>query len=480
MSATLSEVIDAVDGRPVGTAVDRALAITGATNDSRAVQPGWLYCCVPGANVDGHDFAPAAVDAGATALLVERPLDLDVAQVEVAYVRASMGPAAAAVEGHPSDALTVLGVTGTNGKSSVVQILADIWEKAGIRTDQFGTLTGARTTPEAPELQRRLRASSDTGTGAVAMEVSSHALDMYRVAGTQFAAVIFTNLSRDHLDYHGTMEAYFEAKSQLFTADYSPVAVVNVDDDYGVRLAASLLDRPGIDLHPYEMEHAEDLVIDGPRSHFVWRGRPVTLHLAGRHNVANALAAATTAAALGLDLDTIADALCATSPVRGRFEMIDVGQPFAVAIDYAHTPDALDAVLEAADQASAGRVIVVFGCGGDRDQDKRPMMGEVAQRRSDLAIVTTDNPRGEDPLAIIDDVLSGTTWTGGEAPGAASADVRVEPDRRAAIAAALAEARAGDIVVIAGKGHETVQEVGSCRTEFDDRQVALEELGALT
>ncbi|MEL7207900.1 MAG: UDP-N-acetylmuramoyl-L-alanyl-D-glutamate--2,6-diaminopimelate ligase, partial [Actinomycetota bacterium] len=398
-------------------------------------------------------------------------------QLRVDDVRQAMGEAAAVIEGHPSDELTVIGVTGTNGKSSVVQILSDIGTRVGRRTDVYGTLTGARTTPEAPDLQRRLRASAARGVQMVAMEVSSHALDLHRVNGTRFAAAVFTNLSRDHLDHHHTMEAYFEAKCRLFQAAFTPIAVVNLDDEYGVRLAADVLDRPGVELHGYRMDDADGLVIDGPRSRFRWRDRPINLSLAGRHNVANALAAATVAEALGFDLDDIADALCATVPVRGRFEMIDVGQPFLLAVDYAHTPDALEAVLRAADQTAAGRVIVVFGCGGDRDVQKRPMMGAVAQGHSALAVITSDNPRSEDPLAIIDDILNGTSWTG-EGTGS-SEDIVVEPDRRAAIELALRRARAGDIVVIAGKGHETVQVIGSESTVFDDRQVALEALGAL-
>lgn len=476
MTATLGEVCTAL-GAPVPIGAASVPPLVGATHDSRQVGEGWLFCCVPGANVDGHDFAPAAVEAGAAALLVDRALDVDAPQIRVADVRVAMGMAAAAIEGHPSNELTVVGVTGTNGKSSVVQILGDIWTKAGVRTDIYGTLTGARTTPEATDLQRRLRRSHERGYRAVAMEVSSHALDLHRVNGTAFAAAIFTNLSRDHLDYHETMEAYFAAKSSLFYREFTPIAVVNLDDDYGTRLAGHVLERPDIELHGYRLEDAEGLVIDGPRSTFTWRGRPIALSLAGRHNVANALAAATAAAALGLDLDDIADALCATVPVRGRFEMIDVGQPFLLAVDYAHTPDALESVLIAADQTAAGRVIVVFGCGGDRDVAKRPMMGEVAQRFSSLAVVTSDNPRSEDPLAIIDDILNGTTWTAG-AEGA-STDLLVEPDRRAAIGLALEQARPGDIVVIAGKGHEVEQIVGDEVTAFDDRQVALEALGAL-
>jgi UDP-N-acetylmuramoyl-L-alanyl-D-glutamate--2,6-diaminopimelate ligase len=411
------------------------------------------------------------VTAGAVALLVERRLALTVPQIQVADVRRAMGPAAATVYGHPSQAMTVIGVTGTNGKSSTVQLLAGIWSQAGHRAEVYGTLTGARTTPEAPDLQRQLRETLDRGVGVVAMEVSSHALELWRVAGTRFAAALFTNLGRDHLDFHKEMESYYRAKARLFEPSYTPVAVVNLDDAYGSRLAAELADGPGMTTIGYQLADAEDLQFDGAASHFRWRDSPVVLQLAGRHNVANALAAATTAAALGIDQDRIIEGLQAATPVRGRFEMIDAGQPFRLAVDYAHTPDALEAVIEAARATVPGRVVVVFGCGGDRDHDKRPEMGRVVHRRADVAIVTSDNPRSEDPQAIIASILDGMTGAGGQ--------VEVEPDRRAAIARALALAEPGDLVLLAGKGHETVQIIGDEELPFDDRAVALEELGVI-
>jgi UDP-N-acetylmuramoyl-L-alanyl-D-glutamate--2,6-diaminopimelate ligase len=386
-----------------------------------------------------------------------------------------MGPAAAVVYDNPARELTVVGVTGTNGKSSIVQLIADIWTRAGHRAEIYGTLTGARTTPEAPDLQQRLRRSRDRRVEVVAIEVSSHALQLSRVAGTTFAAAIFTNLGRDHLDFHHDMESYFRAKASLFRPTFTDLAVVNVDDPYGRRLADEVEALDGITLAPYGLADAVGLEIDGPVSRFEWRGLPVTLQLAGRHNVSNALAAATAAAALGIDPIDIADALCGTEPVRGRFELIDVGQPFTLAVDYAHTPDALDAVLAASRQVAAGRVIVVFGCGGDRDQDKRPEMGLVVDRGADVAVVTSDNPRSEDPDAIIAAVVGG--MTSGPA-GGPSARVIVEPDRRAAILRAVAEAGPGDLLLIAGKGHETVQVIGDTEIPFDDRQVALDALGA--
>jgi UDP-N-acetylmuramoyl-L-alanyl-D-glutamate--2,6-diaminopimelate ligase len=479
MSATVAEVAAAVAAAGDTSALGPVI-LTGATHDSRAVEEGWLFCCIPGANVDGHDYADRAVDAGAVALLVERHVSDRVPELVVPDVRTVMGLAAASIHDRPSDELTVLGVTGTNGKSSIVQLAADIWTRAGKRAEVYGTLTGARTTPEATDLQNRLRGSVDRSIDAVAIEVSSHALALSRVVGTHFAAAIFTNLGRDHLDFHHDMERYFEAKASLFTTAYTDLAIINVDDPYGRRLADRIADRAGgtdgVRLVRYGLDDAVDLVIDGPVSRFTWRGVPIVLQLAGRHNVSNALGAATAAEALGIDPDDIADALCATAPVRGRFELIDVGQPFTLAVDYAHTPDALEAVLDASRQVTAGRVIVVFGCGGDRDHDKRPEMGLVVDRGADIAVVTSDNPRGEDPEAIIDEVLAGMT---AGSDGRQASRVVVEVDRRDAIAAALAEARAGDLVLIAGKGHETVQVIGDQELPFDDRQVALEELGAL-
>ncbi|MFV0259495.1 MAG: UDP-N-acetylmuramoyl-L-alanyl-D-glutamate--2,6-diaminopimelate ligase, partial [Acidimicrobiales bacterium] len=383
---------------------------------------------------------------------------------------AVMGSAAAEIHGHPSLALTVIGVTGTNGKSAVVQLWADIWTQAGLRSEVYGTLTGPRTTPEATDLQRRLAASRDRGVAMVAIEVSSHALVLSRVVGTRFAAGIFTNLGRDHLDFHHDLEGYYRAKRLLFDPSYTPLGVINIDDPAGARLAAEVA---GTDLTVvgYGLDDAVDLVLEGPRSRFTWRDIPVVLHLPGRHNVANALAAAAAAADLGIDPYDIADALCRVEPVRGRFELVNVGQPFMVAVDYAHTPDALEAVLAASREIASGRVILVFGCGGDRDQEKRPEMGRVAQERADLVFVTSDNPRGEDPSAIIGAVMDGM-----DAPEEPT--VSVVPDRRQAIGRAVAEARPGDLVLVAGKGHETEQIIGDRVLPFDDRAVAIEAIGS--
>ena len=467
MSATAGDLADRVDGRLVGPDPSGAagVEVIDATHDSRTVERGWLYCCVPGANVDGHAFAPDAVASGASALLVDRELDLGVAQILVPDVRAAMGPIAAAVHGDPSRDLTVVGVTGTNGKSSIVQLLADLWRQVGTRGEIVGTLVGARTTPEATDLQRIFRSAADRGVEALAIEVSSHALALHRVDGTRFTIALFTNLTRDHLDFHPTMEDYFQAKARLFTPELSERGVVNADDAYGGRL----LDRAVIPTEAYRLSDAESLRFDGAISRFRWRGHEIVLQLAGSHNVLNAVAAARCAELLGMEAVDIADALCATSPVRGRFEAVDAGQPFHIAVDYAHTPDALRAALIAARQvAGQGRVIVVFGCGGDRDVEKRAEMGRVAQEAADVVVVTSDNPRSEDPASIIADILDGIDDRD---------RVTVEPDRQSAIALAVARAEPGDMVLLAGKGHETYQIIGDQTIDFDDRHAALVALG---
>jgi len=453
--------------RRVGPAEDGTI-VTGIAHDSRRVSAGDVFCCVPGHSVDGHDFAAAAVEAGAVALLVERELALDVPQLVVDDVRAAVGPMAAAVWDHPARRLTMVGVTGTNGKTTTTHVLQSIFQAAGRTAGVIGTLSGAHTTPEAPDLQAQLAGYVRSGHRAVAMEVSSHALTLHRVDGIVFDVAVFTNLGRDHLDFHGTVERYFAAKARLFSPDLARAGVANVDDTYG-RL---LMDAAEIPVTPYSLSEAQDLVTGPALSTFVWRGHAVTLALGGRFNVANALAAAASARLAGISDDAIVAGLAAVPPVPGRFEPVTAGQPFAVLVDYAHTPDALAEVLRAA-RAAAGdaRVVVVFGCGGDRDHQKRPAMGAVASELADLAVVTSDNPRSEEPAAIIAAVTAGI-------PSNPRAQVVLEPDRRAAIAFALHHAGPGDVVLIAGKGHETYQEIGGARLPFDDRAVARELLGA--
>ncbi|HSL58118.1 MAG TPA: UDP-N-acetylmuramoyl-L-alanyl-D-glutamate--2,6-diaminopimelate ligase [Acidimicrobiales bacterium] len=434
--------------------------VTDVHHDSRRVGPGSLFCAVPGATDDGHRHAPEAVAAGAVALLVERPLGLGVPEIVVADARTAMAPAAATVFGHPSRDLVVVGVTGTNGKTTVTHLVRAALEAGGRRAEVIGTLSGARTTPEAPDLQRRLAELVDAGVDAVALEVSSHALALARVDAVVFDVAVFTNLGRDHLDFHGTMEAYFQAKARLFEAGRAARAVVNLDDPYG-RL---LRDAAAIPTEGYSLDEAVDLEVRADGCDLTWEGERVTLPMGGRFNAANALAAAHVARALGVDPPAIARGLSTVATVPGRFEAVDAGQPFRVVVDYAHTPDGLaEALATARDVAGVGRVIVVFGCGGDRDRAKRPAMGEVAARLADRVVLTSDNPRSEDPLAIIEEARQGMLDTSG---------LVVEPDRRRAIAIAVDLAAPDDIVLVAGKGHETTQVIGDRVLDLDDRLVA--------
>jgi UDP-N-acetylmuramoyl-L-alanyl-D-glutamate--2,6-diaminopimelate ligase len=387
---------------------------------------------------------------------------LTVAQAVVPETRAAMGPIAAAFHGDPSRTLEVIGVTGTNGKTTTTHLLQSILDVDGRPAAVIGTLTGARTTPEATELQAQLAALRDEGVTAVAMEVSSHALAQRRIDGTWFRVGVFTNLSRDHLDFHHTMDDYFAAKASLFTPDRCATAVVNVDDPWGRRLA----DQLEIPWQPYSLELVDDIEVHADWSQCTWEGVTLRVPLGGRFNLMNALGAAVTAQALGVTPAVVADGLSRVGPVSGRFEPVVAGQPFHVFVDYAHTPDGLEQLLTAAREiAGQGHVLVVFGAGGDRDRTKRAPMGEVAARLADQVVLTSDNPRSEDPSAIIDAVLEGIPNR---------SHLLVEPDRRAAIAAAVGRAQQGDVVVIAGKGHETTQTTGDVVVPFDDRAVARE------
>jgi UDP-N-acetylmuramoyl-L-alanyl-D-glutamate--2,6-diaminopimelate ligase len=478
---------------------DHLLEVRGETgvelgsivHDSREATPGALFCCIPGERTDGHDHAPAAMAAGAVALLVERILPLTAPQVRVDSVRRVLGPLCDRFFGHPSRSLRVLGVTGTNGKTSTTYLLEAIARANGDRAGVIGTVEARvdgtvvplqHTTPEATELQALLARMRAEAVETVAMEVSSHALDQHRVDGTHFAAVTFTNLSHDHLDYHANVDAYFEAKARLFDPRFSARAAINIDDPYGVALRDRARDF-GLQVCTYSIENVEadvyardlllrrdgttfDLVDTRTDHHGVVRSS-----LAGRFNVANALAAAATALLVGSSFEAVLAGLAARVRVPGRFERVDTGRDFAVLVDYAHTPGALESVLGAARVlVEGGKLVVVFGCGGDRDRAKRPVMGEVATRLADVAILTSDNPRSEAPDAIARDVLEGV------------ADDRrapiVELDRRAAIRYALHAARPGDVVVIAGTGHETGQTTAGVTIPVDDRVVAREELRA--
>src|SRR5215217_6418642 len=453
--------------------------IAGLAYASHSVTPGALFFCVPGFRSDGHDFAANAVKRGAAALVCGRPLGLGVPEVVVPDVRAAMGPVAARFYGDPTNELRVVGITGTNGKTTTAFLVRHMLEAAGRRCGLLGTVKrvvgGAeeeveRTTPEAIELQATFRRMLDAGDRACAMEVSSHALELGRVAGIRFACRVFTNLTQDHLDFHDTMQAYFEAKRRLFREP--GIAVVNVDDEYGRRIAAEI-DCVTFAIVGDADYRARDVEFDLMGSRFTCQtpAGPLELEspLPGLFNVENVLAAVAAARSLDVPAATIAEALPAFGRVPGRFEPVDEGQEFGVLVDYAHTPDSLENVLRAARQVARGRLHVVFGAGGDRDRGKRPLMGEAARRLADRVMVTSDNPRGERPEAIIDEVMEG-----------AGPDAERELDRRRAIRRVIEEAEPGDVVVIAGKGHEQGQEFENGRKEpFDDCSVARDAIRAL-
>ena len=456
-----------------------SVEITSLAYSTGDVAPGSLFFCVRGFRADGHDFAPDAVARGAVALVCERPLGLGVPEVMVPDVRAAMGPIAARFYGEPTRELRVVGITGTNGKTTTAFLTRSILEASGTQCGLIGTvkyvvggteLEAIRTSPEAIDLQRAFRAMVDGGDRACAMEVSSHALELRRTAGIEWACRVFTNLTQDHLDFHETMEGYFLAKRRLFV-DGSAPSVVNADDPYGRRLAEQ------VDAITYSIGgdadfRATDVRFDAGGARFVLDtpagAADVRIALPGLFNVSNALAALAATLQLGVPLDDAVAALADAERVPGRFEPVDEGQDFAVLVDYAHTPDSLENVLRAARELAAGRVHVVFGAGGDRDREKRPLMGAAAATGADRVIVTSDNPRSEDPDAIVAEILAGT-----------GPDVEHEVDRRKAIALAIGTAAPGDVVVIAGKGHEQGQEFEDGRKEpFDDVSVAREALRA--
>ncbi|HZC29895.1 MAG TPA: UDP-N-acetylmuramoyl-L-alanyl-D-glutamate--2,6-diaminopimelate ligase [Gaiellaceae bacterium] len=423
--------------------------------DARSVSAGALFFCVPGAKADGHDFAAEAVARGAVALVAERPLEVAVPQILVPDARAAMAVAADEFYGRPTETLEVAGVTGTSGKTTTAFLLYAILAAAGRRPGLLGTVEARvggerrgvqRTTPEAIDLQRTFREMLDAGDRSCAMEASSHASELHRLDRVRFAVLVFTNLSHDHLDFHGDMESYFQAKRRLFTGP----AVINVGDEYGKRLASELPDAV-----TFSIDDAEALA-------------GIDLKLRGRFNVENALGAMFAARVLGIDDGAIARGLESMRGVPGRFETVDEGQPFEVIVDYAHKPGALENVLRAARDLTRGRVIVVVGAAGDRDRGKRPLMGRIASELADVAIVTSDNPRSEDPQGIIDEVIVGAT-----------SDVDVEPDRTAAIRRAVELAGEGDVVLIAGKGAEQGQEFADRTIPFDDREAARDALRAL-
>jgi UDP-N-acetylmuramoyl-L-alanyl-D-glutamate--2,6-diaminopimelate ligase len=476
----LSELVAASPGAELrGVGDTRIVEVAYRAQD---VSRGALFFCVRGETFDGHRFAHDAVDRGAAALVVERWLDdVEIAQVRVPSVREAMGPVSAVVFGDPASSIVVVAVTGTNGKTTSTYLLESIFRAAGWTAGLIGT-TGARidgrrvalarTTPEAPDLLRLLARMREEGVAAVAMEASSHALAQHRVGGVRFRCALFTNLSQDHLDYHEDMEDYFRAKASLFEPATSARGVVNVDDVFGARLA----NESSLPLRTFGFTDSPDVLGSEPESDangvsFHVGRRLIRSPLRGGFNVSNCLGAFVVARSLGIPDEVAAQGIEALEGVPGRVEPVDEGQDYLVMVDYAHTPDSIDNVLRAARPLASGRLIVVFGCGGDRDRGKRPLMGRAATSNADLTIVTSDNPRSEDPLAIIDEIVPGAKEGGGE--------YIVEPDRRLAIRLALGEASSGDVVVIAGKGHEPYQELAGRTIAFDDREVAAEELRAI-
>ncbi len=466
---------------------DPSVEILGLAYDSRTTASGDLFVCIRGYEVDGHDHARAALDRGARGLVVEHPLQLAAPQVLVADARQALLALSRCLAGDPASRLLMVGVTGTNGKTTVAYLTRHLLGRDGRGVGLVGTVecivagkssVPQRTTPESRDLYYMLRDMVAGGDSAAVLEVSSHALALKRVRPGDFAVGIFTNLSQDHLDFHGDMDDYLATKAQLFAGlggiGGGPAAVINLDDQRGPALArlsaqpvltyglAEAADVRAVDVNLHPAGSGFDL-------HYQGRCWPVSLPLAGTFNVCNALAAAAAAICCGMVPDEVAAALASAPQVPGRFERLDRGQPFGVVVDYAHTPDALVNVLRAARGVTAGRIILVFGCGGDRDRSKRPLMGQVAASMADVVIVTSDNPRSECPDRVIADVITGCTKGAGSAAGS----VVTEPDRRSAIQLAIDRALPGDLVLIAGKGHEPYQELSCGRIEFDDRLVAM-------
>lgn len=477
---TLSQLVGGaarpLDGR-AGTDV------SGIAYRSDAVRPGDVFFCIPGHRYDGHDYAADALSRGAVAIVCERTLGTDVPEIVVDDARRALALAAAAFHGHPSHHMDVVGITGTNGKTTTTYIMDSILRQAGRTTGLIGTVEtrvagerqpSSRTTPESADLQALLARMREAGVEAVSMEVSSHAIDLHRVDAVRFAVAAFTNLTQDHLDYHRTLDEYWSVKRRLFTDLEVGARVVNVDDARGAGLAAALDDVWTVGRADGAMVRAENERPAGDSTAFrlvTPEGEAeVILPLAGAYNVSNALVAAGSALALGIGFDALVRGLESAPQVPGRLERIDEGQPFVVLVDYAHTPDSLAKAITAVRGVTRGRVITVFGCGGDRDPEKRPLMGRAAGENSDIVVVTSDNPRSEDPVGIILRTEDGLKET--------SCEYEVEVDRRAAIARAFAIAREGDAVLIAGKGHEDYQIFADRTIHFDDREVAREELRA--
>ncbi|MER5884493.1 UDP-N-acetylmuramoyl-L-alanyl-D-glutamate--2,6-diaminopimelate ligase [Streptomyces sp. NPDC001941] len=465
---------------------------TGITHDSRAVRPGDVYAALPGARMHGADFVAQAADLGAAAILTdptgaERSAATGLPVLVVPDPRARMGELAAAIYGHPGEGLLQIGITGTSGKTTTAYLVEGGLRKAGGTTGLIGTVEmrigdervkSERTTPEATDLQALFAVMRERGVESVAMEVSSHALVLGRVDGCVFDVAVFNNLSPEHMEFHSGMEDYFQAKAQLFTERRSRRGVVNLDDEYGRRLVTESevpVTTFSAEGHPDADWRAEDVLVGPTDSTFTIVGPggeriSARAPLPGPFNVANTLAAVVTLATAGFDPQTAADGVAAVPGVPGRLERVDEGQPYLAVVDYAHKTDAVESVLRSLRKVTEGRLHIVLGCGGDRDTTKRAPMGAAAARLSDTAVLTSDNPRSEDPLAILATMLAGAA----EVPAHERGDVLVDADRAAAIAAAVARAQPGDTVLIAGKGHEQGQDIAGVVRPFDDRQVLRE------
>ncbi|WP_302397505.1 UDP-N-acetylmuramoyl-L-alanyl-D-glutamate--2,6-diaminopimelate ligase [Eggerthella sinensis] len=487
MGKTCTELFAGIDCTVLGNADDE---VSGIAYRSDRVQPGDAFFCVVGMTSDGHSFAQDAINRGAKVLVVQRKVYLadatDVTEIVVKDTRKAMAAAAANFYDHPSKDIALVGITGTNGKTTTTYLVEHIARVAGKRTGVIGTVgirigdaqeKSAHTTPESPDLQQLFARMRDARVGVVAMEVSSHALDLDRTWDTQFAVTAFSNLTQDHLDYHHTFEAYFEAKARLFSKDYPAKRVICIDDKWGKELlrrcsvaedsvVATGFD-PSAQIHPADVQYAPThttVTLDVRGSLYTF-----DYPLVGKFNVENIMCAFGIGLQLGFSADVIVEALEEAPQIPGRLERVSAPNTGGVSVfvDYAHTPDALEKALSSIMALTPGRTICVFGCGGDRDASKRPIMGRAALA-ADHAVVTSDNPRTEDPLAIIEDIVSGM--------GSGMDRFEVEADRRAAIAQAIAQAHAGDSILIAGKGHEDYQLVGDQVLSFDDRVVAAEEL----
>ncbi|HJM28095.1 MAG: UDP-N-acetylmuramoyl-L-alanyl-D-glutamate--2,6-diaminopimelate ligase [Acidimicrobiales bacterium] len=467
----LEEIVDALEiAQNTTIPLDESqngVLVNGLSYDSRNTKIGDLFFCVSGNTQDGHDFASHAVENGASVLVVERNLELQTPQVKVRDVRSAMAEISEIFFNFPSKELVTAGITGTNGKTTTVNLLADIAASADQNSATIGTLTGTRTTPEAPDLQRQIRELVDAGKSFLSMEVSSHALSQRRISNIKYDVAVFTNLSLDHLDFHGDMETYFQAKALLFTPAHAKYAVINVDSPYGQRLAEGI----EIPHRTISMDEIEILHESIRASVFIWEGEKIELQIPGTFNMENALAAAVTAQVLGFEKSSIVKGLSEAQAIPGRFEVVNLDENGpTVIVDYSHTPEGLRKVLESAKSISAsGEVHVVFGCGGDRDKSKRPQMAEVSEGIASFVYLTSDNPRSEDQLSIIDDVIPGFTDF---------SDVYVEPDRRKAILHAIQTSEKKDVIVVAGKGDEVSQEISGEFFPLDDREIVLEGLEA--